>query len=171
MPIHVFRVLKGAQAVRDDFLSDEARRKRPRDTSSEALTRHRGFSVWRTEAHARAVARRFPKLGTHIAEVELPIGATLLPFPDTSACPSTRLRYEVTEMTYELWDHESGNAQGIYPSLLAALQVVHDAVELDGVATLDGLALIEVRPGGDRRMIAEERDLIPLVGIGALATG
>ena len=84
MPIHVFRVLKGAQAVRDDFLSDEARRKRPRDTSSEALTRHRGFSVWRTEAHARAVARRFPKLGTHIAEVELPIGATLLPFPDAS---------------------------------------------------------------------------------------
>jgi len=74
-------------------------------------------------------------------------------------------------MTYELWDHESGNAQGIYPSLLAALQVVHDAVELDGVATLDGLALIEVRPGGERRMIAEERDLIPLVGIGALATG
>ena len=74
-------------------------------------------------------------------------------------------------MTYELWDHESGNAQGIYPSLLAALQVVHDAVERDGITTLDGLALIEVQPGGDRRVIAEERDLIPLVGVGELATG
>jgi len=74
-------------------------------------------------------------------------------------------------MTYELWDHESGNAQGVYPSLLAALQVVHDAVERDGIATLEGLVLMEVRPGGDRRLIAEERDLIPLVGVGALATG
>ena len=74
-------------------------------------------------------------------------------------------------MTNELWDYESGNVQGVYPSMLAALQVVHDAVERDGIATLDGLVLMEVRPGGDRRKIAEERDLIPLIGVGALATG
>jgi hypothetical protein len=77
----------------------------------------------------------------------------------------------MAEMTYELWDYESGNAQGVYRSLLAALQVVHDAVERDGVATLDGLVLMEVRSGGDRRLIAEERDLIPLIGVGALAPG
>lgn len=82
MPIHVFRVLKGAEAVRDDFRSDLARGKRPRDTSSDALTRHHGFSVWRTERQARTVASRFPKLGPYIAEVELPPGATLLPFRD-----------------------------------------------------------------------------------------
>ena len=74
-------------------------------------------------------------------------------------------------MTYELWDYESGNAQGVYPSMLAALQVVHEAVEHDGITTLDGLILMEVRPGGDRRKIAEERDLIPSIGVGALATG
>lgn len=74
-------------------------------------------------------------------------------------------------MTYELWDYESGNVQGVYPSLLAALQVVHDAVERDGIATLDGLVLMEVHPGEDRRIVAEERGLIPLIGVGALATG
>jgi hypothetical protein len=74
-------------------------------------------------------------------------------------------------MTYELWDYESGNAQGVFTSLLAALQFVHDAVEREGVATLDDLVLMEVRPGGDRRMIAEERGLIPLIGVEALATG
>ncbi len=83
MAIHVFRVLKGQQADRDDFLSDEARKKRPRETSPEGLARHHGFSVWRTEEHARAVARRFPRLGTYIAEVDLPVDATLLPFRDT----------------------------------------------------------------------------------------
>jgi hypothetical protein len=82
MPVHVFRVLKGAQAARDDFLSDEARRKRPRDVSADGLGRHRGFSVWRTEEQARTVARRFPRLGTHVAEVELPLDARLLPFPE-----------------------------------------------------------------------------------------
>ncbi len=74
-------------------------------------------------------------------------------------------------MTYELWDRDTGNAQGVYPSLLAALQVVHDAVERDGIATLDGLILMEVGPRGDRRMIAEERGLIPLAGGGAPGTG
>jgi hypothetical protein len=73
-------------------------------------------------------------------------------------------------MTYELWDYESGNVQGVFPSLLAALQVVHDAVERDGIATLDDLVLMEVHPGGDRQMVAEERGLIPLIGVGALAT-
>jgi hypothetical protein len=82
VPVHVFRVLKGARAVRDDFLSDGARRKRVRHTSTDALIRRQGFSAWLTEEQARAVATRFPSLGTHIAEVELPIGATLLPFPD-----------------------------------------------------------------------------------------
>ena len=84
MPIHVVRVLKGAKAVRDDFLSDEARGKRIRDASPNAILRSRGFSVWRTEGQARTIAKRFPKLGTHIAEVQLPLGARLLPFPDAA---------------------------------------------------------------------------------------
>lgn len=63
MPAHIYRVIKGAQAIRDDFLSDGARRKRVRHTATDALIRRQGFSAWLTD--------------------ELPIGATLLPFPDT----------------------------------------------------------------------------------------
>ena len=67
-------------------------------------------------------------------------------------------------MKYELWDVGTGNATGVYASLLAALQVVRDALDRNGDTTLKGLALLEVGPGGERRLIAEERDLVPLVG-------
>ena len=68
-------------------------------------------------------------------------------------------------MTYELWDFETGNATGEYPSLLAALEVIRDAVKRDGEATLDGLALIEVHADGERQLIAQEHGLAPLVGL------
>lgn len=68
-------------------------------------------------------------------------------------------------MSYELWDLDTGNATGVYPSLIAALQVVEGAVRRDGEATLDGLALLEVRADGDRSLIAQERDLLPMIGI------
>ncbi len=68
-------------------------------------------------------------------------------------------------MTYELWDLDTGNATGVYPSLLAALQVIDAAVRRDGERTVDGLALLEVRPDGERRLIAQERNLLPLVGV------
>lgn len=68
-------------------------------------------------------------------------------------------------MIYEIWDFETGNATGVYPSLLAALQVVREALERDGETTLEGLALLEVRSDGERRLIAQERDLVPLVGV------
>lgn len=75
-----------------------------------------------------------------------------------------RLVLKDDEMTYEIWDFQTGNATGVYPSLLAALQVVHDALERDGETTLEGLALLEVRADGERRLIAQEHDLVPLVG-------
>lgn len=67
-------------------------------------------------------------------------------------------------MTYELWDSETGNAQGVYPSILDALTVVRRALERDGHETLKGLALVEVQPNGRRRLVAQEQALIPLVG-------
>lgn len=70
-------------------------------------------------------------------------------------------------MKYELWDFETGNAQGVFPSLLAALQVVESAVRRDGQQTLNGLALLEVGSEGERRLIAQERDLLPLIGVQA----
>lgn len=67
-------------------------------------------------------------------------------------------------MSYELWDLETGNAQGVYRSMLDALTVVREAIARDGRDTLSGLALIEVRPGGERSLIAKELDLVPLAG-------
>lgn len=81
--MHVFRVIREPDASRADFLSDRTRGKHPRDVSPEALRRHEGFSVWTSEERARAIAQRFPRLGTHIAELELPEGARLEPFRDT----------------------------------------------------------------------------------------
>lgn len=78
----VYRVIKSAKERREDFLPDEASGKRPRDLSPEKLRRHTGFSVWTTEAKAHAIARRFTRLGSHIAEVRLPRGALLEPFED-----------------------------------------------------------------------------------------
>lgn len=71
-------------------------------------------------------------------------------------------------MTYEIWDFDTGNAQGVYPSMLDALTVIRQAVERDGKATLEGLGLVEVRSDGSRRLIAREDGLIPLVGASAV---
>ena len=66
----------------EDFRSDRERGKQPRDDSSDALRRHEGFSVWLDLSHARAVARRFPRMGRFIAEVELPADTRIEPFAD-----------------------------------------------------------------------------------------
>lgn len=67
-------------------------------------------------------------------------------------------------MSYELWDMETGNATGVYRSLLEALLVISGAVRRDGELALRGLALFERSPDGERRLIAQERDLLPLIG-------
>lgn len=66
-------------------------------------------------------------------------------------------------MKYELLDFETGNTVGIYASREDALDVVEGAIRRNGEATLDGLALLEIDDVGGPRLIAEERDLIPLV--------
>lgn len=67
-------------------------------------------------------------------------------------------------MYYELWDYESGNAINSYPTLQRALDTVQEAVVRDGQGTLSGLILFEVKPDGDRRLVARDRDLIPMIG-------
>lgn len=66
--------------------------------------------------------------------------------------------------TYHFLDLDSGNLQGIYPSLLDALQAVREWVERDGAETLKDLALYESRPDGEIRPIAREQELLPLIG-------
>lgn len=72
-------------------------------------------------------------------------------------------------MIYELWDSDTGNCSGEYETLEAVLRVVRDAVQRNGKSTLDGLALLAVTPDGDRHVVAEERDLLPLIGDRAVA--
>jgi len=67
-------------------------------------------------------------------------------------------------MHFELWDYETGNAINSYPTLPRALAGVQEAVVRDGEGTLSGLILFEVDPDGDRRLVARDRDLIPLIG-------
>ena len=64
---------------------------------------------------------------------------------------------------FELWDFETGNAQGVNLTLVQALTVVREALERDGYETLKGLALVEVQ-SGRRRLLAQGRGLIPLIG-------
>lgn len=68
-------------------------------------------------------------------------------------------------MAYEFLDLETGNCQGVYGSLLEALQAVRGWVERDGVGTLKDLVLYESLPDGDIRPIAEEEGLLPLIGV------
>lgn len=73
------------------------------------------------------------------------------------------------ETHYELWDFDTGNAVGEYPSLKAALGVVRGAIGRDGESTLEGLALLEVTADG-REMVAEERELLRLIEADAAAS-
>ena len=79
----VYRIVQGAEATLEDFLSDEQRGKRPRDLTPEKWRRHTGRSVWLTEDNAHALAARFPQIGSYVAEVRLPPDATLEPFEKT----------------------------------------------------------------------------------------
>lgn len=70
---------------------------------------------------------------------------------------------------YELWDYETGNAIDSYATLPRALAFVQEAVLREGEGTLSGLILFEVQADGDRRLVARDRDLIPMIKIPARA--
>lgn len=72
-------------------------------------------------------------------------------------------------MHYELWDYETGNAINSYPTLPRALAGVQEAVVREGDGTLSGLILFEVDPDGGRRLVARDRDLIPMIAAPAKA--
>ncbi|MBI2325264.1 MAG: hypothetical protein HYU87_09940 [Chloroflexi bacterium] len=80
--VRVYRLIKGPHPAREDFLSDKARHKRLRERSAETVAHHEGLSAWRSLARIHELVRRFPMLGTHIAELELPPGTQLLPFSE-----------------------------------------------------------------------------------------
>lgn len=63
-----YRILRGSEPTRDDFLADKDSGK-PRRVTPETAHLLDGFSVYDSEAQARRTARRFPLLGTHIADL------------------------------------------------------------------------------------------------------
>ena len=72
-------------------------------------------------------------------------------------------------MHYELWDYETGNAIDSYATLPRALACVQEAVLREGEGTVSGLILFEVEADGDRRVVARDRDLIPMIEVPARA--
>jgi hypothetical protein len=70
-------------------------------------------------------------------------------------------------MYYELWDFDTGNLVGDYPSLSAVLRVLRDAVHRDGERSLEGLALLEIDAKGDETLIAQENELLALTQVRA----
>lgn len=60
--------------------------------------------------------------------------------------------------TFELWDVETGNCQGVYPSTEEIVEVLRKAVARDGEETLKGLMIVEVTAEG-RELVVEEAAL------------
>ncbi len=74
MPTVYYRVVKTDPPTRDDFLSDEAKGRRPRPAQVRNPLLYRGISVFETVAAIEAVRERVPLLG-HVAELAIPEGA------------------------------------------------------------------------------------------------
>ena len=64
-------------------------------------------------------------------------------------------------MFYELWDLDSGNMVGDYPSIAEALKVLRDAVTRDGERTVASLALLESTAAGTPHSSRKSRRFRP----------
>jgi DNA-binding Lrp family transcriptional regulator len=71
VPQIFFRIVKGAEAAEDDFLSNFAKGRPPRRSEIADPVEHRSISVYARLEDALAVQRLYPKLGSHLAEFEL----------------------------------------------------------------------------------------------------
>lgn len=73
-----FRIVQGAAesdpGVRDSLCSNYERDARPRGLEQESTLIHMGLSMYMRRDLAEATARRWPRIGTHIAEVNLDPG-------------------------------------------------------------------------------------------------
>ncbi|MGI8689064.1 MAG: hypothetical protein ACR2M3_10840 [Thermomicrobiales bacterium] len=71
MPFTLYRIVKSDPAKPDDFISYQARGRRPPNNPEKARLWD-GLSAYETPEQARRTATMFPMLGTFIAEVEIP---------------------------------------------------------------------------------------------------
>ena len=66
----------------------------------------------------------------------------------------------VDNVTFELWEMETRNLVGTYPSFEEAVETVHEAVDTLGEAALDSLRLEQADSQGHTMLIAEGRKLL-----------
>jgi hypothetical protein len=66
-----WRIIRGPQARRDHFLSNDALGIPPIPNDPEAARLNGGVSLWSTETQARNKATRYPKLGTHLVSLSI----------------------------------------------------------------------------------------------------
>ena len=71
VPRILYRIVKNDPATPDDFVSYQARGRRPPNDPEKARL-WSGLSAYETPEQARRTAMMFPMLGTFIAEVEIP---------------------------------------------------------------------------------------------------
>ena len=68
----LFRIAKTNPPTNADFMSGKARGKQLLDSGEEKRRLWEGISVYATEAQARRTARKYPRIGTHIAALRVP---------------------------------------------------------------------------------------------------
>ena len=71
------RIVRSDPPTLDDFTSDAARGRPPRNADPSVIRLASGLSVFATVAQARAKARQYPFLGAHIAVIDLPESGTV----------------------------------------------------------------------------------------------
>ena len=81
MPHTCYRIVRADPPTVADFLSYAAMGRVPRVPTPRALREYAGVSVYDTEEHARANARRNPGLGDYIARLEIPADAAIMVTP------------------------------------------------------------------------------------------
>jgi hypothetical protein len=67
-----YRVVRNSPPTLRDFSSNEALGKQPRNPTPDLLRRWGAISVLGTMALAQRYARLFPRLGSYVAEIDLP---------------------------------------------------------------------------------------------------
>ena len=66
-----WRIVRTSSPTIQDFLSNDALGRRPRDHDPETLRLWSGISVYVTERYARRTAATFPRIGRYLAELRI----------------------------------------------------------------------------------------------------
>ena len=91
MPLF-YRILRGPEPTREDFLPDKDSGK-PRQVTPDNAHLLEGFSAYDGEAAARRTARRFPRLGMYLAEMLITVESGILCEQTLNEGPPGRRHY------------------------------------------------------------------------------